>query len=142
MKESATYEWTNGEYSLSDDKQRLDLEVICDLLGTSYWAMNRSRAQIEQSIRHSVCLGLFHRGKQAGFARAVTDRATFTYLCDVIIAPAHRGQGLGKWLVQKLLEHPHCQTTTQCLRTVDAHGLYERFGFERTEYLRRSANPG
>jgi GNAT superfamily N-acetyltransferase len=77
-----------------------------------------------------------------GFARAVTDQATFTYLCDVIIEPAHRGRGLGKWIVQTLLDHPTCQTTTRCLRTLDAHGLYEQFGFERTEYLRRSASPG
>jgi GNAT superfamily N-acetyltransferase len=134
-------EWTQNGYLLSDDKTKLDLEAICALLANSYWAPNRPRALTEQSIRHSVCLGLYHQGRQVGFARAVTDEATFAYLCDVIIDPGHRGRGLGKWIVKTLLEHPQCQTATRCLRTRDAHGLYERFGFERAEYMRLSANP-
>ncbi|HXG48518.1 MAG TPA: GNAT family N-acetyltransferase [Methylomirabilota bacterium] len=130
-----------GEYTLSDDPARLDLDEICRLLHDTYWAANRSRAQIERAIHHSVCLGVYHRGRQVAFARAVTDRATFAYLCDVIVAPDHRGIGLGSWLVESLLQHPDCQTLTQCLRTRDAHTLYERFGFVRTEYMRRSVNP-
>src|SRR5688572_17287132 len=95
---SAPHEWIKGEYMISDNKSRLDLDVICRLLENTYWAANRPRELIEKSIQHSVCLGLFHGGRQVGFARAVTDRATFTYLCDVIIEPAHRGRGLGKWI--------------------------------------------
>jgi GNAT superfamily N-acetyltransferase len=129
-----------GAYLLTDDQSKLDLDVVCTLLQATYWAASRSRAQIEKSIHHSVCFGLFHAGQQVGFARAVTDRATYCYLCDVIIAPEHRGHGLGKWIVECMLAHPDLQTTTQCLRTRDAHGLYEAFGFERTEYMRRSAN--
>lgn len=129
-----------GDYLLSDDKSKLDLNVICSLLQGTYWAQSRSRDQIEKSLQHSVCFGLFHGGRQVGFARAVTDCATYCYLCDVIVAPDHRGHGLGKWIVECMLAHPDLQTTTQCLRTRDAHGLYERFGFERTEYMRRSIN--
>jgi GNAT superfamily N-acetyltransferase len=137
---SAEMNFEGGEYLLTDDKSRLDLDVVCALLRDTYWAANRSREQIQKSIQHSVCFGLFHAGKQVGFARAVTDYATFCYLCDVIVAPEHRGRGLGKWIVECMLAHPDLQTTTQCLRTRDAHALYERFGFERTEYLRRSLN--
>lgn len=133
-------DWQRDGYLISDDKARLDLGVICALLGTTYWAADRPREVTEKSIHHSVCLGLYHGGKQVGFARAVSDHSTFTYLCDVIVAPEHRGRGLGKWLVETLLAHPELQTTTQCLRTRDAHSLYERHGFERTEYLRRSTN--
>lgn len=133
-------QWLRDEYVLSEDKARLDLNVICALLRDTYWAANRSREAIDKSIQHSVCFGLFHAGKQVGFARAVTDCATFCYLCDVIVAPEHRGRGLGKWIVECMLTHPDLQTTTQCLRTRDAHALYERFGFERTEYMRRSTN--
>jgi ribosomal protein S18 acetylase RimI-like enzyme len=132
--------WQRGGYELSDDKNLLQLDAICALLGATYWAANRPRELIEKSIQHSVCLGLFHAGEQVGFARAVTDHATFTYLCDVIVAPEHRGRELGKWMVEIMIAHPDVQTTTQCLRTRDAHSLYERHGFERTEFLRRSKN--
>lgn len=131
-------DWQRDHYTLSDDRSRLDLDAISALLGASYWAAERSRELIARSIQHSVCLGLFHGAKQVGFARAVTDHSTFTYLCDVIVAPEHRARGLGKWMVETLLAHPDLQTTTQCLRTRDAHSLYERHGFERTEYLGRT----
>ena len=138
--QTLTMKFERGEYLLTDDKSKLDLDVVCAFLQATYWAAHRSREAINKSIQHSVCFGLFHAGRQVGFARAVTDRATFCYLCDVIIAPEHRGHGLGKWIVECMLAHPDLQTTTQCLRTRDAHGLYEPFGFERTEYMRRSVN--
>ena len=132
--------WERDEYLLNDDKSRLDLDTVCALLQRTYWAADRSRELIEKSIQHSECFGLFHRGGQIGFARVVTDYATFAYLGDVIVAAEHRGRGLGKWMVECILTHPAMRTTTQCLRTRDAHSLYERHGFERTEYLRRSLN--
>jgi GNAT superfamily N-acetyltransferase len=131
--------WQRDAYELSDDKSRLDLNIICALLGGTYWASDRPRAVMKRAVQNSVCFGLYHEGRQVGFARAITDFATFAYLGDVIIAPEHRGHGLGKWMMECVLAHPALQTTTQCLRTRDAHGLYEPFGFERTEYLRRSA---
>lgn len=132
--------WQRDEYVLHDDKSRLDHDTVCSLLQGTYWAADRSSELIEKSIQHSECFGLFHLDKQVGFARVITDYATFAYLGDVIVAAEHRGRGLGKWMVECILEHPSMQTTTQCLRTRDAHSLYERHGFERTEYLRRSIN--
>ena len=134
-------EWRQGDHVLSDDKTRLDLEVVMDLLASSYWAKDRPRAVMEKAIEHSICLGLYLNGSQVGFARGVTDHATFTWVCDVIIHPAHRGRGLGKWMMQCFLEHPELQSVSYHLRTADAHGLYEKLGFRRIETLRRSTQP-
>jgi GNAT superfamily N-acetyltransferase len=134
-------EWLNGNYVLTDEKERMDLDAICRLLADTNWAGSRPRERTERAFRHSVCFGLFHQGAQVGFARAVTDQATFTYLCDVVIAAEHRGLGLGKWMMRTLLEHPQLQTSTYALRTQDAHGLYEQFGFQPAAYLRKSSNP-
>jgi GNAT superfamily N-acetyltransferase len=131
-------EWHRGEYILSDDKARLDVPAIKALLRATYWASDRTDEQFERVIKHSVCFGLYHRGRQVGFARVLTDFAVFAYLGDVIVAPEHRGQGLGKWMVECILTHPALDVTTQCLSTRDAHSLYERYGFQRSEYLRRS----
>jgi ribosomal protein S18 acetylase RimI-like enzyme len=131
-------QWQHDGYELSDDKSRLDRAAICQWLQATYWAASRSRELIEKSIEESLCFGMFCAGAQVGFARAVTDHSTFAYICDVIIAPEHRGRGLGKWMMERVINHPTLQSCTLCLRTRDAHTLYERFGFERTEYLRRS----
>src|SRR5688572_30110163 len=133
-------DWQRDEYVLTDDKSRIDLDAVCALLHATYWAADRSRELIERSIEHSICFGLFHGNQQVGFTRAVTDYATFAWICDVVIAPKHRGQGPGKWIMECVLVHPDLKTATLVLRTRDAHTLYERFGFERTEYLRRSVN--
>jgi GNAT superfamily N-acetyltransferase len=130
-------EWRHRNYTLTDDKKRLDLNTTCALLHASYWAADRSRELIEKSIQHSICFALLHDGKQVGFARAVTDRSTFAWICDVIIAPEHRGRGLGKWMMECIIAHPDFKNATQLLRTRDAHTLYERFGFKRAECLRR-----
>jgi GNAT superfamily N-acetyltransferase len=134
-------DWTRGEYVLTEDPKRIDRDAVCQLLADTYWASNRSREMICCAIDHSLCFAIFHRGAQVGFARAVTDFATFTYIADVIVHPDHRGRGLGSWLMETMLEHPRLQTLTHCLRTRDAHALYEKFGFQRTEYMRRSSNP-
>ena len=134
-------ERANGDYELSDEKSRLDLATVHRLLSQTYWAANRSRKVQDQAIRNSVCLGLFHRGEQVGFCRAVTDHATFSWICDVIIHPAHRGKGLGKWMVQCLCDHADLQTRSQVLATRDAHKLYTRFGFCPAEYLKRALAP-
>jgi GNAT superfamily N-acetyltransferase len=131
-------EWSNGDYVLSDDKRRLDLDAVMGLLAMSYWANDRPRSVMEKAIRHSVCFGLCHQGRLVGFARAVTDHATFTWVCDVILHPDHRRHGLGTWMMKCLLEHPDLQTVSYHLRTEDAHGLYERFGFKRVEAMRKS----
>jgi GNAT superfamily N-acetyltransferase len=130
-------ECSRGEYVLTDDKRRMQFTVIMSMLETTYWARNRSPEVMDRAMQHSVCFGLLHRGRQVGFARAVTDQSTFTWICDVIIDPVHRGQGLGKWMMECLLSHPDLQTISHHLRTEDAHQLYERFGFKRVEAMRR-----
>lgn len=127
-----------GDYYITDDRSAVDLDVVEALLRGSYWAADRPRAAIETSLANSTCFSVLHQGQQVGFARVVTDHAAFAWIADVMIAEAHRGWGLGKWLVQCVLEHPCvANTSLQLLRTRDAHGLYERFGFERVESMSR-----
>lgn len=127
-------------YELSDDPQRLDVDATWAYLTGSYWSPGVSRELVERAVAGSLCLGLYAPGgEQVGFARAVTDSATFAWIADVYVLEDHRGRGLGAWLVESLLAHPRLQGLRQViLATSDAHGLYERFGFERlTERLMR-----
>ncbi|TCW40995.1 GNAT family N-acetyltransferase [Laceyella sacchari] len=130
-------EWKHASlpYRISDNKELLELDTIYHLLQTSYWAAKRSRETVAKSIEHSLCFGLYGEGGQVGFMRVVTDYATFSWICDVIIDPRHRGQGLAKWMMQVLGEHPAVRHTYMILATRDAHGLYEQFGFQRREIL-------
>lgn len=133
-------EWVKEAFTLSDDKGRLDFNAVCGLMKTSYWAAERPSDAIAESIAGSLCFGLYYGGAQIGFARVVTDKAVFSWLCDVIIAEEYRGQGLGKWMVGCILEHRDVRHTRFHLATRDAHGLHERFGFQRFECMgRRSA---
>jgi GNAT superfamily N-acetyltransferase len=123
-------EWTRDEFTVSCDRARLDLGVIRDFLATSYWASGVPVSTIRQALEHSLCFALLESGKQIGFGRAITDRATFAYLADVFVLESHRGRGLAKWLVSCMLEHPDLQGLRRwMLATRDAHGLYARFGF-------------
>jgi GNAT superfamily N-acetyltransferase len=127
------------EYLISDDKALLDIGFVCAALAGSYWAPNRPRAVIEKSIQNSVCLGIYEKrtGKQVGFARIVTDGATVAWLGDVIVDEAHRRKGLGKLLVSRVVELMEKNGTTCLLATRDAHGLYEKYGFARSELMKR-----
>src|SRR4051794_4086087 len=102
-------ELVRDNFLLTDDKSRLDFDTIYTLLRDTYWAADRSRETMKKAIAHSVCFGLFEGGKQIGFGRVITDFTTFNYLCDIIVAPEHRGRGLGKWLVESMLAHPDLQ---------------------------------
>jgi GNAT superfamily N-acetyltransferase len=118
------------EYEISTDKSRLDINAIHDYLKQSYWSPGIPYAIVERAINHSMCFGVFHGGAQIGFARVVTDHATFAYLCDVYILEAHRGQGLSKRLMKTIMTHPDLQGLRRFnLGTRDAHGLYAQFGF-------------
>ena len=132
--------WKKGDYTISDDRSRVDMEALEALLRTTYWASDRPRETIEASLTLSTCFSLFCGKAQVGFARVVSDEAVFAWIGDVVISEAYRGKGLGRWLVSCMLEH-HCvkKTRFQILQTKDAHGLYERFGFERGESMRREA---
>jgi GNAT superfamily N-acetyltransferase len=126
--------WTQDAYIISDEPERLQLEVIVEYLARAYWSNQRPRAVIEKSLKHSLCFGVFHETTQIGFARVVSDHATFAYLADVFILESHQGHGLGKWLVQTILEHPDLQGLRRwILATRDAHGLYAQFGFAALE---------
>jgi GNAT superfamily N-acetyltransferase len=117
-------------YRISTDPARLDREAIWRFLRTTYWAPDVPRDVVERAIEHSLVFGLLSPGgEQAGFARVVTDRARFAWLADVFVLPAHRGRGLGAWLVEAVLAHPELAGLRVVLATADAHRLYERFGF-------------
>jgi GNAT superfamily N-acetyltransferase len=123
-------EYQRDEYLISTDKARLDVELVHDFLSRSaYWAQGRPLAIVQRSIEHSLCFGIYHGAQQVGFARVVTDRATFAWLCDVFVVETHRGQGLAKWLVECIVAHPDLQTLRIfLLATRDAHELYRRYG--------------
>ena len=118
-------------YEISDDPARLDLGVIHRYLSEeSYWARRIPRELVARSMAHSLCLGAYAEGEQVGFARVVSDRATFAYLADVFILPAHRGRGLSKRLMAAITAHPELQGLRRwMLATADAHGLYRQHGF-------------
>ena len=131
-------------YEISTDRSRLDRRAIHAFLTESYWSPGVPLDVVDRGIERSLCFGLYAPGgEQAGFARAVTDGAQFAYVADVFVLAAHRGRGLGKWLVATVLEHPDLTACRRVmLATADAHSLYASFGFtpadpERVmEYLR------
>jgi GNAT superfamily N-acetyltransferase len=127
-----------GDYFVSTSAELIDLDFVCAALGGSYWARNRPRAVIEASLKASLCFGVYERpgGRQVGLARVVTDGATFSWLCDVVVDEGHRGRGLGKLLVASVVGDPRLKGTTFMLGTRDAHGLYEGFGFFRSEMMK------
>jgi GNAT superfamily N-acetyltransferase len=130
-------EWRRGDFAVSDDPARLDLDVVHGYLTRSYWAAGIPRETVARSIAGSLPFGLYQVGKvgaaaerQVGFARVVTDRATFAYLADVFVLEEHRGRGLSLFLIEAILAHPDLQGLRRWhLVTRDAQGLYSRFGF-------------
>lgn len=124
-------EWIEGQFAVSTDPTRLDVEAIHAFLShESYWAQGRPLAVVQRSIAHSLCFGLFDGRRQVGFARVITDRAVYAYLCDVFVLASHRGRGLGKWLLRCILAHPDLTGLRRFqLITDDAHGVYDQVGF-------------
>lgn len=123
--------WERAGFVITTDKQRLDIAFIYDFLSQqSYWARNRSRELVERSIDNSLNFGVFKGDEQVGFARVVTDFATFAWLADVFVVEEYRGRGLGIWLIEVITSHPRLQNFRRwLLATRDAHELYRRFGF-------------
>ncbi len=119
-------------YEINTDPARLDLELIHRYLSEeSYWAKNIPFETVKRSVAHSFCFGIYYNSQQVGFARLVTDRATFAYLGDVFVLPAHRGKGLSKSLLQAIHTHPDMQGLRRwLLATRDAHELYAQFGWK------------
>ena len=135
--------------TLRDDAASLDIDRIVDWLGGSYWAADRDRATIERSIAGSQAYGVYSADGQIAFARAVTDRATFCWIADVVVQPDQRGRGIGTWLVRSIVEQMSALGVQRfVLATRDAHGVYERIGFDELrvpaiwmEIDRRPARP-
>jgi len=128
---SSFYAKMKDGFLISTDNSNLDIGMVHNYLtNQSYWAKNIPREVVERSIGNSLCFGLYQGEKQIGFARLVTDKATFAYLADVFILEDHRGHGLSKWLIEVIQSHPDMQGLRRwLLGTRDAHGLYEKFGW-------------
>lgn len=133
------YEIREHDVLISTDNVLLDRALIHEFLsGHSYWARGISVEVVHRSIEHSLCFGIYQAGRQAGFARVVTDYATFAWLADVFIVETWRGRGLGRKLVAAVLAHPQLQGLRRfMLATADAHGLYQRLGFAPIKQIER-----
>ena len=129
-----TREWRRGAYLITTEKGRLDLETIHSFLKTSYWALGIPAETVRRSVENSLTFGLFADEGQVGFARVVTDYATFAYLADVFVLESYRGRGLGKWMMEVVFSHPELQGLRRwMLATRDTHELYREYGFTELE---------
>jgi len=124
-------EYRKGEFLVSTDRALIDLGVVHGFLTKCYWAKGIPRDIVARSIENSLCFGVYAEGKQVGFARVISDYATYAYIGDVFLLELFRGRGLGKWLMECIMQHPRLQGLRRwSLVTSDAHGLYAQFGFE------------
>jgi GNAT superfamily N-acetyltransferase len=120
-----------SSYEITCDQTRFDMEGIHGFLAQSYWSPGIPRSVVERAIANSLCFAILHENKQIGFARVITDKATFAFLADVYVLPEHRGRGLSKRLMKQVMEHPDLQGLRRILlATRDAHTLYEKYGFK------------
>ena len=124
-------EYRKNAFTISTDRDRIDLDVVHGFLTECYWAKGIPREVVARSIEHSLCFGVYEERKQVGFARVISDDATYAYIGDVFVLESFRGRGLGKWLMECIMRHPRLQGLRRwSLVTGDAHGLYAQFGFE------------
>ena len=131
---SQILETHRDRFTISTDPALLDIDAIFDFLTRAYWANTRPRKRTEHAIQNSLVFGVYDGDRQIGVARVVSDYSVFAYLCDLFIHEDYRTHGLGKWLVETVLEHPDLKEVRRwLLATHDAHGLYERFGFASIE---------
>lgn len=131
-------EWKRGEFRILAGERAVDITAVHRLLTESYWAEDIPLFIVEAAIKHSLCFGVWKGSAQVGFGRWITDRATFAYMSDVIISQEHRGRGLGKWLVECMMDHPDIRfVRTRLLATQDAHSLYRSFGFTDLDHPER-----
>lgn len=132
-------EWTHGGFTLNTDKSRLQVSRIHQFLSTqAYWCLDIPQETLKKAIDGSLCFGLYTKNSseqvQIGFARIVSDGASFAWLCDVYVENEYRGKGLAKWMMECVMSHPHLKNLRRiCLATKDAHSLYKKFGFEVTQ---------
>ena len=130
MTRTGSPEWRREEFTITTDRARLDRSLIHEFLSASYWAKGIPRETVDRSIEGALCFGLYDEDRQVGFARVITDRATFAYLADVFVLESHRGRGLAVWLMETILAHPDLQGLRRwMLLTRDAHPLYRKVGY-------------
>ncbi len=123
-------QWKKNDYLISTDKSKIDVNAVHHFLSRSYWAEGIPIETVKRSITNSLCFGVYHNEETVGFARVISDFATFAYLADVFILPQERGKGLSKWLMRVIIDHPQLQGLRRfTLATKDAHKLYAQFGF-------------
>ncbi len=127
--------WTNGRLVISDSIDDVNVEQVYKLLKRTYWAPRRPFVAVERMIEHSLCFSLLDGDAQVGFGRVVTDYAVFSWVADVVIELAYRRRGLGKWMMNCIIKHPDLRGTQFVLQTLDAHTLYERYGFAKSAAL-------
>ena len=124
-------EWTKNDFIITTDKSKIDATYVHHFLSHSYWAKDIPMETVQKSIEGSLCFSVFYLNQQIGFARVITDEATFAYLADVFIDENFRGRGLSKWLMEIIVSYPSLQGLRRfLLATRDAHDLYKKFGFE------------
>lgn len=131
-------QWIKDKFTLTDELSRVDVDKVYDMLSKTYWADKTPREKIIKSVNKSLCFSVFHEDKQVAFARVVTDETLFSWIADVIVDEQYRGKGLGKWMMETITNHEKVKDTKQLLATRDAHGLYEKYGFNRAELMRKT----
>lgn len=138
-------DWIKNEYLVTTDKSKINVEIVHQFLSQSYWAENIPIKTVQKSIDNSMCYSVLHQNTFIGFARVISDFATFAYLADVFIIPEQRGRGVSRWLMEVIMNHPELQGLRRfTLATRDAHGLYARFGFtpfDRPDRWMQKHNP-
>jgi len=123
------------EYEVTTDKKEMNIDSICDLLWSTHWASDRPKATIEKSVQNSMCFGILSDGWQIGFARVITDYATFAYISDVVIDGRFQGKGFGSWLIESILQHPDLVDIPQWrLKTTNAKPFYKKLGFSDLKF--------
>jgi N-acetylglutamate synthase-like GNAT family acetyltransferase len=128
--------WEKDDFRVSSEKKQVDIDALHGMLSRSYWAKNRSREDVEKSIANSLCFSLLEGKEQVGFARVLTDGMAYAIILDMIIREEYRGQGLGKWLMSCICNHPEVRPLRQLLWTRDADDFYRQAGFEEMSKLK------
>jgi GNAT superfamily N-acetyltransferase len=128
-------EWHREEFVVTDDRKKVQIDIVAGLLAKTYWGHKRPREVVEKLVPNSLCFSLFRNEEQIGFARVVSDYAVFSWLSDLVINDHSRGKGLGRWFLDCILNHPEIAGTQFVLQTTHEHALYEKFGYQRSEKL-------
>lgn len=131
-------QWTKDGFTLTDELGRVDVDRVFNMLSKTYWGANVSKEKTMKSLNKSICFSVFKGGEQIAFARVVTDETVFSWIDDVVVDEQYRGLGLGKWMMERITNHEKIKNTKQLLATKDAHGLYEKYGFRRSELMRKT----